>query len=122
MIDARHSLKTGSESQHMNPPTAPSLWSVAVQFRAQDEFYTVQLKQTVACVLEFLAGLSKPCGMSEVSGGEQINSLDLGPVGKILEVQLAASGAGVGRVDVEVSGVSHAGILPRPPNIAIFAA
>jgi len=51
----------------------------------------------------------EPRGMREVAGADNTHAFAFGPMGEAVEVALAAGGAGVFGMDVEVGEVTHGG-------------
>ena len=57
--------------------------------------------------LKLLAQLRQPAGMGDVAGGHHLHPLELRPLPQVLQGQVAAGGAGVVRVEMDVGDQLH---------------
>src|SRR5690606_26804950 len=79
-----------------------------------------QAEQPIFRRHELLLQLGEPRGVREVPRTHHCNALELRPAGEVLEVEVAAGGAGVLRVDVEVGDEGHARVPGALWFVALF--
>ena len=111
-VDALDGLEARRVEEHMHAPAPASLLGDAAHLRAEDEVGPIEVEQPVPGLAELSPALQQPLGVSKVTGRQQVDALEPGPAGHVLEGEVPAGTDGVGRVRVQVCDVRHAAILP----------